>query len=95
MGAYDRDDARGGRRHDAQPAHLTLAGAGCLLIKPPFPPMVTGIDTLISRTGNRVVLAHAERYAALQRDRSLLDALGRRRRTDVDHRRLAHWPRRS
>jgi protein-tyrosine phosphatase len=64
----------------AQLAHLTLGGGGCLLIEPPFAPTVTGIEMLIYRlqsTGYRVVLAHPERCAAFQRDRSVLDALGR------------------
>jgi len=64
----------------AQLAHLTLGGGGCLLIEPPFAPLVTGIDMLIyglQRTGYRVVLAHPERCAAFQRDRSILDALAR------------------
>jgi protein-tyrosine phosphatase len=64
----------------AQLAHLTLGGGGCLLIEPPFTPIVTGIDMLIyrlQRTGYRVVLAHPERCVAFQRDHSVLDALGR------------------
>lgn len=63
-----------------QLARLTLGGAGCLLIEPPFTPAVTGIDMLIyslQRNGYRVVLAHPERCMAFHRDRSVLDSLAR------------------
>lgn len=57
---------------------LSLGGGGCLLIEPPFTPIVAGIDMLIyglQRDGYRVLLAHPERCMAFHRDRGILDAL--------------------
>jgi protein-tyrosine phosphatase len=57
---------------------LTLGSGKCLLIEPPFTPIVSGLDALIfdlQRRGYRVLLAHPERCQAFHRDRRMLDAL--------------------
>jgi protein-tyrosine phosphatase len=64
----------------AELASLTLGGPGgsCLLVEPPFTPVVTGLDALIYRLqsdGYRVLLAHPERCLAFHRDRAMLEAL--------------------
>lgn len=69
------------RAGDIEPeelARLTLGGGTCLLIEPPFTPIVSGIDMLIfdlQRQGYRVLLAHPERCLAFHRDRTILDSL--------------------
>jgi protein-tyrosine phosphatase len=61
-------------------ARLTLGGAGgpWLLVELPFTAVVTGLDAVIyglQQDGYKILLAHPERCAALQRDRSMLEAL--------------------
>jgi len=59
-------------------SRLTLGGGGWLLIEPPFTPVAPGLEGLVIgllRQGHRVVLAHPERCAALQRDREVVPRL--------------------
>jgi protein-tyrosine phosphatase len=59
-------------------SRLTLGGGRWLLVEPPFAPVATGLDALISdlhQRGYRVVLAHPERCHALHRDRAMLERI--------------------
>ncbi len=57
---------------------LGLGGGPWLLVEPPFTPVVTGLDALVSdlqQRGHRVLLAHPERCIAFHRDRSMLERM--------------------
>ncbi len=66
---------------ELDPAQLSLLGLGggpWLLVEPPFSPVAPGLEaTLLElrRRGHRLVLAHPERCAALQRDHDVLRSL--------------------
>jgi protein-tyrosine phosphatase len=57
---------------------LSLAGAGWLLVEPPFTPAASGLDTILlelRRAGRRILLAHPERCPAFHRDPEMLARL--------------------
>lgn len=59
---------------------LGLGGGPWLLLEPPFSPVATGLDVLLTelqRRGHRIVLAHPERCPAFQRDPQMLRSLVR------------------
>jgi protein-tyrosine phosphatase len=66
---------------ELDPAQLSLLGLGggpWLLVEPPFSPVAPGLEATIldlRREGHRLVLAHPERCAALQRDHDVLRSL--------------------
>jgi protein-tyrosine phosphatase len=66
---------------EMEPAELQRFSLGTgpwLLVEPPFSPIATGLDILLSslqRRGHRIVLAHPERCPAFQRDPDLLRLL--------------------
>ncbi len=71
------------RTEDIEPAELErlrLGDGSWVLLEPPFTPIVTGLDrvvTALQEAGHRVVLAHPERCPALHREPQLLESLVR------------------
>jgi protein-tyrosine phosphatase len=71
------------RVEDIEPAELErlhLGDGPWVLLEPPFSPIVTGLDgvvTMLQSTGHRVVLAHPERCPALHREPRLVESLVR------------------
>lgn len=62
----------------AQLSRLGLGGGSWLLVEPPFSPVAPGLEAMLLdllRRGHRLVLAHPERCAALQRDHGVLRSL--------------------
>ncbi len=62
----------------AQLSELGLGGGPWLLVEPPFSPVAPGLEAALldlRRQGHRLVLAHPERSAALQRDHDVLRSL--------------------
>lgn len=70
-----------GRAAEMEPEELErygLGGGPWLLVEPPFSPIATGLDILLSnlqRRGHRIVLAHPERCPAFQRNPAILRPL--------------------
>ncbi len=59
-------------------AQLGLGGGRWLLMEPPFTPIASGLENLLSavqRDGHRIVLAHPERCPAFHRDPAMLSSL--------------------
>jgi protein-tyrosine phosphatase len=59
---------------------LGLGGGEWLLMEPPFNPIATGLENILSslqREGHRILLAHPERCVAFHRDRAMLESLVR------------------
>lgn len=59
---------------------LRLGGGPWVLLEPPFTPIVTGLDgvvTALQNAGHRVVLAHPERCPALHREPHIVESLVR------------------
>ncbi len=57
---------------------LALGGGRWLLVEPPFTPVVTGLDSLVSQLQQRgysVLLAHPERCMAFHSDRAILERI--------------------
>lgn len=57
---------------------LGLGGSSWLLVEPPFTPVAVGLESIVQallNQGHRVVLAHPERCAALQRDHRVVRSL--------------------
>jgi protein-tyrosine phosphatase len=57
---------------------LGLGGGQWLLMEPPFTPIVTGLENILSslqREGHRILLAHPERCPAFHRDPAMLESL--------------------
>jgi protein-tyrosine phosphatase len=55
-----------------------LGGGPWLLVEPPFSPIATGLDIMLSdlqQRGHRILLAHPERCQAFQRDPRMLHSL--------------------
>jgi protein-tyrosine phosphatase len=64
--------------HPDELERLRLGDGPWLLLEPPFTPIVTGLEgvvTALQSAGHRVLLAHPERCPALHRDPQLLEAL--------------------
>ncbi len=62
----------------AQLSRLGLGGGEWLLMEPPFAPVATGLESIISdlqRGGHRILLAHPERCPAFHRDPRMLESL--------------------
>lgn len=63
---------------DGELAALSLGGGPWLLVEPPFAPVVANLDGMLRELqarGHRLVLAHPERCAALQRDWGMLQRI--------------------
>jgi protein-tyrosine phosphatase len=59
-------------------AGLGIGGGGWLLMEPPFMPIATGLENIVSflqREGHRILLAHPERCPAFHRDPAMLRSL--------------------
>lgn len=71
------------RVEEIQPQELERLGIGggrWILLEPPFTPIVTGLDgvvTALQSAGHRVVLAHPERCPALHREPQMVESLVR------------------
>jgi protein-tyrosine phosphatase len=71
------------RAEDIEPGELErlrLGGGPWVLLEPPFTPIVTGLDgvvTALQSAGHRVVLAHPERCPALHREPQMVESLVR------------------
>ncbi len=71
------------RAEDIEPVELErlrLGDGPWVLLEPPFTPVVTGLDgvvTTLQNAGHRVVLAHPERCPALHREPQLVESLVR------------------
>jgi protein-tyrosine phosphatase len=62
----------------AQLPRLGLGGGPWLLMEPPFAPIASGLQSVVSdvqRMGHRVLLAHPERCPAFHRDPAMLESL--------------------
>ena len=65
---------------EVEPAssHYGLGGGRWLLMEPPFTPIATGLENILSslqREGHRILLAHPERCPAFHRDPAMLESL--------------------
>ncbi|MFZ1154052.1 MAG: CpsB/CapC family capsule biosynthesis tyrosine phosphatase [Solirubrobacteraceae bacterium] len=71
------------RAEDIEPdelKRLRLGGGPWVLLEPPFTPIVTGLDgvvTALQKAGHHVLLAHPERCPALHREPQMVESLVR------------------